>query len=343
MKQIIILIVLTVLISAGCRNEAVKTTSPEITGVRITKVAPETISIPVHSSGILMSSEEMRLSFKTGGIIEKIRVKEGDQIKKGDILAILNLSEINAQVNLARNGFEKATRDYTRAKNLYADSVATLEQLQNAATALNVAKSNLDIAQFNLMHSKIIAPENGVILRQFAKTNELIASGYPVFLFGTSGNSWKVKAGLSDRDLVRINPGDSTVVTLDAWPGIKFPAVVDQVGEMSNPLTGTYEIELTLNKTGYRLATGFVAGVEISPSKKESFIMVPLGAIVGADGQEGYLYTVNDSMIAQKIKIEIVTIIGSKAAIKGNLDGMKEVVSEGAAYLRDGEKVKIVK
>ena len=294
MKQIIILIVLTVLISAGCRNEAVKTTSPEITGVRITKVAPETISIPVHSSGILMSSEEMRLSFKTGGIIEKIRVKEGDQIKKGDILAILNLSEINAQVNLARNGFEKATRDYTRAKNLYADSVATLEQLQNAATALNVAKSNLDIAQFNLMHSKIIAPENGVILRQFAKTNELIASGYPVFLFGTSGNSWKVKAGLSDRDLVRINPGDSTVVTLDAWPGIKFPAVVDQVGEMSNPLTGTYEIELTLNKTGYRLATGFVAGVEISPSKKESFIMVPLGAIVGADGQEGYLYTVND-------------------------------------------------
>jgi multidrug efflux system membrane fusion protein len=246
-------------------------------------------------------------------------------------------------VNLARNGFDKATRDFDRAKNLYTDSVATLEQMQNATTALNVAKSTLDIALFNLTHSKIIAPENGIILKQFVKANELTASGYPVFLFGTSGKSWKVKTGLSDRDIVRINPGDSAIVKLDAWPGIKFPAVVDQVGEMSNPLTGTYEIEMNLNRTDSRLATGFVAGVEVFPSKKETFIMVPVGAIVEADGQEGYVYTVNESTIVQKIKIEIVTISGSKAAIRGDLNGIREIVTEGAAYLRDGEKVKIVK
>jgi RND family efflux transporter MFP subunit len=343
MKPINLIIALVVLLSAGCRNEAVKTTVPEVTSVRITQVAPETISIPVHSTGMLVSSEEMKLSFKTGGIVADISVKEGDRVKKGDILATLNLSEINAQVSLARNGYDKATRDYTRTKNLYADSVATLEQMQNAATALNVAKSTLDIAQFNLMHSKIVAPENGIILKQFVKANELITSGYPVFLFGTSGRNWKVKAGLSDRDIVRINPGDSAIVTLDAWQGIRFTAVVNQVGEMSDPLTGTYEIEMTIDRTGYRLATGFVAGVEIFPSKKETFILVPVGAIVEADGQGGYVYFVRESMTVQKIKIEIITIIGSKAAIRGDLGGIREIVSEGAAYLRDGVKVKIVK
>jgi RND family efflux transporter MFP subunit len=342
MKSIKLIIALTVLFLAGCRNESVKTTTSEVSGIMTTRLALETISIPVHSSGMLVSSEEMKLSFKTGGIVAKILVNEGDRVKKEDVLATLNLSEINAQVNLARNGYDKAMRDNSRAKNLYADSVATLEQMQNAATALSVAQSNLDIAQFNLAHSKIIAPENGVILKQFVKTNELIASGYPVFLFGTSGRNWKIKTGLSDRDIVRINPGDSAIITLDAWPGIKFSAAVVQVGEMSNTLTGTYEIELTLNSTGYRLATGFIAGVEIFPSKKETFIMVPLQAIVEADGQGGYVYTVQESMTVQKIKIEIVAIIGSKAAIRGSLNGIKEIVSEGAAYLRDGTRVKII-
>jgi RND family efflux transporter MFP subunit len=208
---------------------------------------------------------------------------------------------------------------------------------------MNLAKSSLDIAQFNQTHSRIIAPENGIILKQFAKANELVASGYPVFLFGASGNNWKVKTSLSDRDIVRINEGDSGVVTLDAWPGVRFPSIVDQVGGMSNPLTGTYGIEMTLSKTSYRLATGFVAGVELFPSKRETFIMVPVEAIVEADGKEGYIYSVTDSMMAQKIKIEIVAIIGSKAAVEGSLDGIKEIVSEGAAYLKNGAKVKIVK
>jgi membrane fusion protein, multidrug efflux system len=343
MKSIKLLIAIVFLFSTGCRNETLKKTTPETTGVRTTQIAPGTISIPVHSSGILVSSEEIKLSFKTGGIVAKIQVNESARVKEGDVLATLNLSEINAQVNLARNTYDKTLRDFTRAKNLFTDSVATLEQMQNAATALSAAKSNLDIAQFNLTHSTIIAPENGIILKQFVKTNELVASGYPVFLFGTSGRNWKVKSGLSDRDVVRINPGDSASVTLDAWPGIKFSAVVDQIGEMSNPLTGTYEVELNLNRTDYRLATGFIAGVEVFPSKKETFIMVPVETIIEADGQEGYVYSVDDSLIVQKIKIEIVTIIGTKAAIRGNLGGIREIVSEGAAYLRDGEKVKIVK
>jgi multidrug efflux system membrane fusion protein len=342
MKSTKLLVVISILLS-GCKNVPVKNTGHEVATVRMTKVISEFISIPVHSTGILVSSEELKLSFKTGGIITKIPVREGEKVNKGDLLAILNLSEINAQVNLANNGYEKALRDYQRIKNLYADTVTTLEQLQNSTTALNIAKSSLDIAQFNLLHSRILAPENGIILKQFVKNNELVSSGYPVFLFGSSGKNWKVKTGLSDREIVRINQGDSAIVTLDAWPGIKFSAVVDQIGEISNPLTGTYEIELSVNRNSHRLATGFVAGVEIFPSKKELFTMIPVGAIVEADRQSGYVYGVSDSLIVQKIKIEIVTIYGSKAAIKDCLSGINEIVSEGAAYLRDGEKVMVVK
>jgi len=331
------------LLLGSCRNETIKTVKDEATRVRVVKITPEDVSISIHSSGILASQEEIKLSFKTGGIVAAIEVKEGDNLKKGEVMAALNLSEINANVNLAQNGYEKAFRDWTRAESLYSDTVATLEQFQNATTALNVAKSNLEIAKFNLLHSTIKAPAEGIVLKQLVKENELIGSGYPVFLFGTKGKFWKVKTGLADRDVVRINPGDSAVVVFDAWPGVRFSAVVDLMSEMASPMTGTYETEMSLDGMGYRLASGFVADVDIYPSKRQTLILLPVGAVVEADGQKGFIWSVSDSGSAEKHEIEIVTIKGSEAVVRGIPGGVNEIVSEGAAYLKDGMKVEVVK
>ncbi|MCJ7446500.1 MAG: efflux RND transporter periplasmic adaptor subunit [Bacteroidales bacterium] len=343
MKPIKFIILIILLCQAGCRNKTIKTPADEITRVRVMEITPESVSIPVHSSGILASSEEMKLSFKTGGIVAKINFREGDKVKKDQVLATLNLSEIKANVNLAVNGYEKALRDWTRAKNLYADTVATLEQLQNATTALNIAESNLNIAQFNLSHSTILAPDNGVILKQLVKANEMVASGFPVFLFGASGKFWRVKSGLSDRDVVKINQGDSASVIIDAYPDIVFSAVVDQISGMSNPMTGTYEVELSLKDMGYRLAAGFIAGIDIYPAVKQAFIMLPVGAVIDADGEKGFIWSVTDSGTVKKLEVEIETLSGQKVAVKGIPDSVREIVSEGAAYLREGERVKVVK
>jgi membrane fusion protein, multidrug efflux system len=343
MKRAILYICFLLFLPLGCRNNTIQSPKTEITRVRVVSITPEDVSLSVHSSGILASEEEIKLSFKTAGIVSEINVKEGDKAKKGDILASLNLSEINANVDLARNGYEKAQRDWNRAKNLYSDTVATLEQYQNATTALNVAKSNLEIARFNLAHSTIKAPSDGVILKQLVKENELIGAGYPVFLFGAKGKFWKVKTGLADRDIVSINPGDSAVVIFDAWPGVKFPAIVDLVSEMASPMTGTYETEMSLDGMGYRLASGFIADVDIFPAKRKTFILVPVGAVVGADGDKGFIWSVSDSATAQKHEIKIASIKGSDAVVTGVPEGVREIVSEGAAYLKEGMRVEIIK
>lgn len=343
MKTRNIAIIIIILISPACRNREIKSGSSEPLRIRVAEVVTGSISIPVHTSGMLVSSEELKLSFKTGGIVEKIFIDEGDRVKKGDLLASLDLSEIKASAEQAKNGYEKAMRDHKRVENLFRDSAATLEQKQNAETALNMAKSAYDIVQFNLFHSRIIAPDNGVIMKQFVREDELISSGNPVFLFGTSGRYWKVKAGLSDKDIIKVNRGDSAAVLFDAYPGVSFSAIVEQVGEMSNPYTGTFETELSLTKTNYRLASGFVASVDIFPEVKQSFTMVPVGSIVEADGQQGYIYIVTGTMTVRKIKIEIAALVGNMAAVKGIPGGITEIVSEGVAYLHDGVEVEVVR
>jgi RND family efflux transporter MFP subunit len=343
MKKSGSIVLLSIILLSGCRNSTETSERPEITRVRTVTVKQEKISIPVHSGGIIATSEELKLSFKAGGIVSEISVKEGARVKSGDLLARLNLSEIRASVNIAEKGHEKALRDWTRAKNLYADTVATLEQFQNATTALEVAQSNLEIARFNLRHSTITAPGDGIILKQLIRENELVGPGYPVFLFGLSGESWKVKAGLSDRDIVRIREGDSASVILDAYPGKAFSAEVNRISSIANPMTGTYEVELLLKNDGYRLAAGFIAGVDIFISGSTRLNLVPVGAIVDADGKAGYVYTVNESGNAIRLQVNIEALTGDHVAVTGLPEGVTEVVSEGVSYLKDGMKVEVVK
>ena len=102
----------------------------------------------ISAIAAVINGAEAKPSFKTGGVIAKTMVSEGQNVKKGQLLARLNLAEIDAQLSQANEAANKAERDLTRARRLLADSVATLEQVQNASTALEVAKKNRGHPEF---------------------------------------------------------------------------------------------------------------------------------------------------------------------------------------------------
>ncbi len=336
-NYVIAVIILCCLLS--CRQKAPEEAAVKRTPVRVADVQREKLRLTVTAGGIVVPAQEIKLSFKTGGIIAGIYVSEGARVSKGEVLAVLNLSEVDAQVKQVLNAYEKAVRDYNRVKNLYTDSVATLEQLQNAETAVSVSKAALEAANFNLEYSRIVAPEQGTILKQLAETDEIIAPGFPVFLFGASGKGWKIRTGLADRDFVRINRGDTALVTMDAYPGETLKATISQVSEAANPQTGTYEIELDLQPTGHKLASGFVVNLEIFPGKADSCIYIPVQAMVEMDGNRGFVFTVDDSMRAKKVQVSIIRIFQSSLAVSGGPDLSGRIITEGAAYLSDGDPI----
>jgi len=328
----------------GCQSQKVDASKANVINVKTATVTKTELSIPIHTSGVVAAHEEMKLAFKTGGIIAKIVVDDGATVKSGDILATLNLTEIKAQVNQAKNGYAKAERDFNRVKNLFTDSVATLEQMQNSETALNVARSSWEIAEFNLKHSHIIAPAAGVILKRFAEENELISPGHPVFLFGTNQRNWKIRAGLSDRDIVKIKMNDSANVALDAHPGQAFSASVSKIGEAANPMNGTYEIELMLHPTDHRLASGFVAKVDIFPNTKQPLYLIPIEALNETEGNHGFIYTLDEAHhTAQKIPVTVVHVFDNVAAVASGAEGLTKIITAGSEYLSDSCAVNEVK
>ena len=127
------------------------TVSENIVNVKILEAQKVSTRVPVICSGKLSAKSEAKLSFKIGGIIDRIFVSEGSSVSKGQLLARLNLSEIQAKVDQASLAMEKAQRDYDRVKSLYEDSVATLEQFQDVTTQLDLAIANLKISKFNFI------------------------------------------------------------------------------------------------------------------------------------------------------------------------------------------------
>ncbi len=343
-NRIKILLVMTIIsLTVIACNSEVKESKEEFVSVKIAQVKYENISIPINTSGKIMSSSETRLSFLTGGIIKSINAREGQKVNKGKLLASLDLSEIEAQVRNAKNGFLKAKRDFERVKNLYADNVATLEQYQNAETGYEVAEANLKIAEFNHKHSKITAPADGKILKKIAEEGELVSPGLPVFLFGTTSSSWRILVGLIDKDILKIKIGDSASVELDAYPNEKFNAVVSEIGQSANPMNGTYEVELNLKSGVNNFVSGFVAKVKIYPSRKQDSYLIPSSALVEADGEKGFVYRANESMDAvEKIPVTIIEILDDQLAVKSDFK-LTEVINDGAVYLKADSKIKIVK
>jgi len=328
-------------IISSCRNSDNAEVHNEKIPVRVIQPRKIKTAFPIRTSGILSSKSEIKLSFKTGGVIEKIYTDEGHEVKKGQTLAKLDLSEIEAHVNQASLGAEKAERDLRRATNLYNDSVTTLEELQNAQTALELAKSNLRIAEFNRKYSVIEAPCDGKILKKLAESNEIIAAGHPLFLFGSKKGDWVLRVALSDVNLVKVNFHDSAWISFDAFPGTQFKSVVSEIANASDPYTGTYEVELRLIDAHPDFVSGLIGKVKILPSREKEYLALPVHNIHDADDMTGYVYLVKSGGV-EKRKIHILHISDSLICIDEGLDLQDTVITDGADYLESGTKIEII-
>lgn len=344
-QYFLLLFVLLILAACGKKDhsEGNKTTPDTSIPVKVVEVSSEKISVPVQVSGIVSASNEARPAFKTGGIIARILVEEGAYVKQGQLLATLNLTEINAQVQQANEAVAKSKRDLDRAKNLYADSVATLEQVQDATTGLSVAEQSLQIARYNQSYSEIRSPISGKVVKKLMNQGEVVGPGTPVlYILSGAQADWVVKSGLVDRDWARLKLGDRAEVRLDAYPNRTFMAKVSQLADIGNPQSGTFDAEFAFSGTMPRLAVGLIASLNIFPKDEGNHPIVPIDALVESDGNTAVVYVLQADNRVKRTPVTLGQIFENKAIIAAGLQAGSQVVTSGAPYLEDGSKVKVI-
>jgi len=366
MKNILAFLALAVLISA-CTTQA-QNRQPTAEAKKVAAAAATQINYQptVFATGPLAAAAEAKLSFKTGGIIAKVLVREGQKVRKGQLLAELRLDEIQAQQQQASLGEDQAAislenarlalklaeRDYRNVSGLYADSVATLEQLENVEVQFNNAKNQLsaaekglafrqqgvEVAHFNLRYSSIVAPSDGIILRQFAETNELVGPGNPVFLFGSRQEAQVLKVAVTDKDIIHLNLGDTATIHFDAYPEVAFLGFVRELAGTSDAFTGTYAVEIELAPQSRQLVNGFIGSVIIQTQQRQSLISIPVDGLLKADGAIGQVMVIDQGQ-ARLREVNIQQLQQNQLLLRQGLNAGEMVITAGASYIEEGDRV----
>mgnify|MGYP006421855721 CR=1 FL=1 len=343
--KLIAIMLIVVLSALSCKPDyGIDDTGPlsnQPARVQTTTLVPVEDPIPVTASGTISKKSTVHLSFKTGGFVQSLRKNEGDHFAKDDTLASLDLSEIDARVEKAKQVFDKSERDLNRGRRLLSDSAATSEQLEDLVTAFEVAKADYQIARFNKKHSVITAPSDGKILQRLTESGELKEPGQPIYKVGMG--QVIVELGVSDRDAISMALGDSAEVRLDAYRNKEFDARITEIAEEADPATGTFTVELTIGSGDELLKSGMIARATLYPSRPAPYFRVPMNAMVEANGEFARVF-IAENRQARLISLPYETILEDAFTVPaGKISGPDlEIITVGAHQLRDWNSIEIV-
>ncbi len=349
---------------AACNKDS----APNTNGAGATKSAPHASApVPVETAkpeaagaanvirvtGTLSANVELRLSFKTGGILKRLLVDTGQTVRAGQLLAELDRTEVGAGATQMRMSLAKAERDYVRAESLFKQDVIPKAQLDDARTALELARAASIAMNFNSDSGRITAEKDGVVLRRFVQAGEVVAVGAPILAISQGDAKKVLKVSLSDIDALRVHLGDLAEVSFDAMPGAKISAHVLTLPGSANPGTGLFEIELALDSGAERLSSGMIGQAVIQPSADSAtsgaansgqalaqpeLLLIPLAALVEANAEHGLVFVVENN-VAKSRQVALGEIRGESVLVLGGLNANESVVVRGAPYLDDGTPV----
>jgi RND family efflux transporter MFP subunit len=332
-----------VLLLSACSDKAAKVAEQPIV-VEAAVVNGGASVITVRGTGSIEREREIVLSFRDAGIVSTLTVDNGDTVRKGQVIARQDPSQLAMQSSRAQAEYDKAVRDYERDRKLAAEGWISEQRLADRQTAMKSTKAALDSTNYEKRIGVLVAPSDGIVLMRHIQSGEVVNRGQPVVTITDYRSPLVARVSLSDRDVARIQRGDPASVTVSALPGLRLAGVVSRIEQRSDMRTGTTDVDVRVPATA-RLKTGFVADVQITLRQRDQADnqqRIPAEAIIEADGNRAYVLVVD--MRENRARRQLVTFLGFEnddALVLGLPAGTK-VVTSGGALVRDGGKISVV-
>ncbi len=334
----------------------------------------DSIEVTVTATGELQPVYKVDVGTQVSGIVEHIYVDFNSVVKKGQLLAELDRSNLNEQmktaqasVSNAQSNLTLAQQQFDRIKALYDNKAATLEAYESAINTLTLAKnqlktaqSDLSRAQTNLSYATIYSPIDGVIMDKAVEEGQTVASSFntpTLFTIANDLTQMQVEAKVDEADIGEVKAGQPVTFTVDAFPDDVFTGTVKEV-RINPTVTSnvvTYTVIINAPNPESKLFPGMTASVTIT-TKKESGVCIPMTALFASIDAEtmkqlekkGYTFQSlykNQEELTQGLKDVTKKTIWVKkgentyeqvSVTTGLNNGVKTLISEG---LREGEEV----
>ncbi|MGH8082322.1 MAG: efflux RND transporter periplasmic adaptor subunit [Lysobacter sp.] len=302
-------------------------------------------------AGEVRAREESPLSFRVAGKLIERKVDVGAHVGAGQVLAVLDPGDLDAQTRAAQAQFAAAEAEYARAR---ADQMrfaqlgqgqlvsrSAIDAQDAAAKAaqgqLNSARANLEVARNQSAYAQLRAPANGVIATRSAEAGQVVSAGQQVFSLAADGTR-EVAFAVPEGAIATFKPGQAVLVELWSIPGKRWPGRVREVSPAADPASRTYATRVTVDAPTGTLELGQSARI-YQPDATASGLSVPLAA-VQRTGNGTAVFVADIASGTVKLKPIVAGPYGPDRVpvIKG-LTADDWVVAAGGHLLREGQKV----
>jgi RND family efflux transporter MFP subunit len=325
---------LLALAGIGCHGQAAVAPPPPPAVVTMTAHAED---MPLLTRrGSVTTGSRVRLGFNAAGVLSSMKVKAGDSVKEGQVLARLKDGGASAQLAAAQASRKRALRDLGTASSLAKNgSVPELEK-EDARTAADVANANASLAATYVSDRRLTAPISGTVVQRLAEPGEAVGPGKPVLVLDETGRI-VVKLGVTEREVGLLKAGQPVVLAVDGG-GAPLAAKVTSIGPA--PLDdGLYAIEVTpADPHAPGLRPGALVTATFQPIVQQRTVKLPLDAIVRRDGKS-FVYVVAKNVVASR-ELAIAREDGRDVYVAAGLADGEHLVREAAEFLHDGQAVR---
>ena len=357
---------LAALLSLAACSSGPRTVSaaPEVVrGVQLLTVQRTTIPDTLDAVGTLQAAQTSQLSSQIMGNIVEMRVKEGDRVKRGEVLAVLEDAQPQAAVqqataaeNAAQQEIVAADSDYSlaeatfkRYQDLYNkksvspqefDEVKAREQAASARRALaqaGLAQAQAALAQARttLGYTRVRAPFDGVVTEKRADPGTLANPGM-VLLVVEDQRRFRLEASVDEGDIHLIKLGQAVPVTLDSLPGAQFNGRAAQIVPVADPASRSFIVKVELPADA-RLRSGLFGRAHIARGERQA-ILVPHSALVERGQLQG-VYVVGEDQVASLRYITLGQITGEQVEALSGLQSGERVVATPGDRMLGGKRV----
>lgn len=357
-------------VSFGCAGgEETRPKSP--TPVRVRVVAQSVGAGASRYSGTIEPAIKVDLAFKVGGFVRELaqvdarggprRIQDGDLVKKGTVLAVVNESDYQHRISAARASLAEAEAsrrqgqiDFDRASKLVASNVVPKAELDTTSAQRDVsvaraqaARAKVREAELELADCTVRAPFDGVVIRRHVEVGALASPGTVAFTVADT-STVKVVFGAPDTLLERLRIGDQIGVRLEAL-GKELTGDISRIAPSADTRSRTFDVEASLANADDQLKVGMVASLRIAEgAPAASSLALPLTAVVRAPADpRGFAVFVVEGgdrkTIARIRQVKLGDVIGNAVQVNDGLKPGERVIETGATQVSDGEPVRVVR
>ncbi|GAA3909798.1 efflux RND transporter periplasmic adaptor subunit [Litoribacillus peritrichatus] len=299
------------------------------------------------------ASDQSILGFRVAGKLVKLPVKAGQKVEKGQLLAQLDTTDFQLQVDDRKAKFDLAKIDYLRFKKMLEKKVIAVSTVDQKKASYLSAKSALDLAKQDLAYTKLVAPFSGIVSKTLVENHENVQAKQ-VILHLQSDNTITISFQLPESVLAQLNTNAKDyqpTITFDSNPGKSYLAYYKEHSTEADPQTLSYEVKLEMDMPAdFNVLPGMTANVamdmRIMSTAASPDYQIPVSAVFSSDNQD------SDSKVRNVWKIDPETYTAHLAEIKigqlssagievyGGLSPGDIIVTAGVTNLREGMKVR---